>query len=248
MRIIAGEFKNRSVSHPGLKRIRATTEFIREMVFNIAGPDRIRDAHFLDLFCGAGSIGLEALSRGAASCTFVDADFRLIKSLDQLIKEWGLADRATAIENDVSKWLANTGAKGNVFDGQARLFSLIYANPPDYGVNSDKIRNTLGALMAAIASAKRLVSTDGVIFLELPRSAICEQPSKSGAASRRTKLKGAADNVAETYFHQFDKPWPNIMRSLAIPLEFPLLDWRLTSSTAVLILGAHTSEHVREVL
>ena len=71
MRIVAGEFRGLHVTKPADRRVRVTTERVREALFDIISP-RIVGARVLDLFAGSGVLGLEALSRGAAWVDFVD--------------------------------------------------------------------------------------------------------------------------------------------------------------------------------
>jgi 16S rRNA (guanine(966)-N(2))-methyltransferase RsmD len=77
MRIIAGQYKGRRLFTPEDSRIRPTSDKVREAVFSILG-EAVQGARVLDLFCGTGALGLEALSRGAASLVLVDTS---IKSL-----------------------------------------------------------------------------------------------------------------------------------------------------------------------
>ena len=78
MRIIAGTWRGRHLITPGDDRIRPTSDRVRGAIFNILahGIDgvELEGAHVIDLFAGSGALGLEALSRGAAHCTFVEAD------------------------------------------------------------------------------------------------------------------------------------------------------------------------------
>ena len=71
MRIVAGIWRSRRIESPADERARPTTDFVREAWMAILG-DRLRGARVLDLFAGSGAMGLEALSRGAASCDFVE--------------------------------------------------------------------------------------------------------------------------------------------------------------------------------
>lgn len=82
MRVIAGQWKGRRLKSPVGDEVRPTTDRVKEALFNILGPE-VRDCLFIDLCCGAGGLGLEALSRGAAKAIFVDQSR---KSLD-LVKE-----------------------------------------------------------------------------------------------------------------------------------------------------------------
>lgn len=71
MRIVAGTWRSRRIESPADARARPTTDFVREAWMAILG-ERLRGARVLDLFAGSGAMGLEALSRGAASCDFVE--------------------------------------------------------------------------------------------------------------------------------------------------------------------------------
>src|SRR6202007_660920 len=72
-RVTAGASRGRTLKTPRGRATRPTTAMVREALFNIIG-DSIRGAHVLDLFAGAGTLGIEALSRGAASASFVERD------------------------------------------------------------------------------------------------------------------------------------------------------------------------------
>ena len=75
MRITGGTFRNRPLTAPPGDAVRPASDKVRAAVFNILMhrfSEHLEETHVLDLFCGAGSYGLEALSRGAATCTFVD--------------------------------------------------------------------------------------------------------------------------------------------------------------------------------
>lgn len=78
MRVIAGIAKGRKLKSPKGSRIRPTLDKVKGAIFNILG-DKIIDANVLDLFCGSGALGIEALSRGAESCTFVDTNISCVK-------------------------------------------------------------------------------------------------------------------------------------------------------------------------
>ena len=78
MRIIAGKYKGKKIIHDRLSNIRPTQDRVREAVFSMI-QNTIVGSAFLDLFCGTGSNGIEALSRGALSAVFVDRDIKLVK-------------------------------------------------------------------------------------------------------------------------------------------------------------------------
>lgn len=85
---------------------RPTSEKVREALFNLLGPLG-DDDHALDLFAGAGGLGLEALSRGAASATFVERDRGALTALRGNIAALDVGDRATVIATDVARFLAH---------------------------------------------------------------------------------------------------------------------------------------------
>ena len=80
MRIIAGEFRGRTLRPPGDRRTRPTTDLVREAWFSILG-DELIDATVVDLFAGSGALGLEALSRGASRVEFVEVGKAAIAAL-----------------------------------------------------------------------------------------------------------------------------------------------------------------------
>jgi 16S rRNA (guanine966-N2)-methyltransferase len=122
MRVIAGEAKGqRLLSVPG-RATRPITDRVKESLFNILG-ERVVDAFFLDLFAGTGSVGIEALSRGAHRAIFVEWNGRALKVIAENLKRTGLADRAQVVRSDVFKFLRGE------FDEK---FDIVYIAPPQY--------------------------------------------------------------------------------------------------------------------
>ena len=78
MRIVGGQWRGRKLKAPDDDRVRPTADRVREALFSILGP--LDGARVLDLFAGTGALGIEALSRGAASCVFVDVDTRPVRA------------------------------------------------------------------------------------------------------------------------------------------------------------------------
>lgn len=85
MRIISGKAKSRIIKFPRLKKIRPTTDRVKEALFNILG-EQVVGAYFLELFAGSGSVGVESLSRGAKEVVFVDNDNKCIKTIRENVK------------------------------------------------------------------------------------------------------------------------------------------------------------------
>jgi len=102
LRVSGGEARGRRLKTP--KNIRPTQGLVKQAIFNMAGPG-IEGAHVLDLFAGSGALGIEALSRGAASVTFVDRQPRGLAILRQNLDVLGLKERARVVRSDVVRWL-----------------------------------------------------------------------------------------------------------------------------------------------
>jgi len=146
VRVIAGKVKGRKLrSAPG-DVTRPITDRVKESLFNILG-DEVVDALFLDLFAGTGSVGIEALSRGARRVVFVERNRRAIETIKENLKITGLADQAEVIRADVFRFLAREpaiplppcppklgGLRGEGERGGApkERFDLIYIAPPQY--------------------------------------------------------------------------------------------------------------------
>jgi len=84
--------------------MRPTTDLMRRVMFDILG-DTVRDAGVLDLFAGSGTIGIEALSRGARFATFVERDPAACRVIQENLESTGLADRAAVVRADVARYL-----------------------------------------------------------------------------------------------------------------------------------------------
>jgi 16S rRNA (guanine966-N2)-methyltransferase len=120
MRIIAGEWRGRRLNAPRGSDVRPTTDRVRESWFSILGS-RIQGASVLDLFCGSGALGLEALSRGAAGAVFVDRSRKALQALERNIRELGAEDRARVVSGD---------ALGFVKGLSPAAFDLALVDPP----------------------------------------------------------------------------------------------------------------------
>lgn len=122
LRIIGGEWRSRLVAFdadPALG-LRATPDRVRQTVFDWLAPV-IRDARCLDLFAGSGAMGLEALSRGAAHCTFVDVGKPQLQGLRHALAEFKAGDRARTLETDALRWLAKP---------EIPPFDVVFLDPP----------------------------------------------------------------------------------------------------------------------
>jgi 16S rRNA (guanine966-N2)-methyltransferase len=101
MRVVAGELRGRRLAAPADGSIRPTTDKVREAIFNaLTSLDAIVDARVADLYAGSGALGIEALSRGATHCTFVERGRTALASLKQNIAGLRLDDRARVVAGD----------------------------------------------------------------------------------------------------------------------------------------------------
>lgn len=119
MRVIAGSAKGRTIVAPRRGATRPATDRIRETLFAILEPI-LEDARVLDLFAGAGTLGIEALSRGAARATFVERSAEAQRTLRKNITATGFAERADVVAADVLTFL----------DRVAGPFDVVFCDPP----------------------------------------------------------------------------------------------------------------------
>ncbi len=118
VRIITGAAKGRRLVAPDTADTRPATDRVREAVFSALGP-WVEDSDVLDLFAGSGSYGLEALSRGAASATFVEKGRKALEALRTNVGTVGLG--GSVIAQDVDRFLAAPGTK---------TYHIVFIDPP----------------------------------------------------------------------------------------------------------------------
>jgi 16S rRNA (guanine966-N2)-methyltransferase len=120
MRVIAGEAKGRALVLPRGGGTRAATDRIRETLFAILEPE-LEGARVADLFAGAGSLGIEALSRGAARATFVERGAEALKAIRRNLETTGFAARSLVVAANVIAYL----------DSRPRgPFDIVFCDPP----------------------------------------------------------------------------------------------------------------------
>ncbi len=124
MRVVAGSLRGRRLVAPrrgaGPEVTRPTTDKARESVFNaLVSRHLVEDAIVVDLFAGSGALGIEALSRGARHCTFVERDARALEALRTNLEQLGLVDRADVVVADVMTTRHRLAA-----------VDLVFADPP----------------------------------------------------------------------------------------------------------------------
>jgi len=116
MRIITGELRGRALQPVKDKNVRPTSSKTREALFNILGS--VDGFKVLDLYAGTGSVGFEAISRGASSVTMVDISGKLLKTITETAEKWKIAERVVCVKSDVLR-----------FESEHK-YDLIFADPP----------------------------------------------------------------------------------------------------------------------
>ncbi len=151
MRVIAGSAKGTRLKVPGGRAVRPTSGRVKEALFNILGP-RVWEAVVWDLCAGSGAIGIEALSRGAAECTFVDRERLHLGIIEENLARTGLAGQARLLGFDVVRALQMLSDEGQKAD-------LIFVDAPYQETNVPQF-------LRAIELAP-LLRTEGLLVLEL---------------------------------------------------------------------------------
>jgi 16S rRNA (guanine966-N2)-methyltransferase len=144
VRIISGSRKGHTIQAPSGRGTRPTSDRVRENIFNIVGP--VDDATVLDLYAGSGAMGLEALSRGAASAVFVERDLDAIRAIERNLDKLRL--RGTVLRQDAIAVLA----------GEKRKYDLVFVDPP-YEMYTD-LEPQLARYLPSV------VAQDGVVVVE----------------------------------------------------------------------------------
>ena len=141
MRIIAGKFRGRKLDAPSGETTRPTTDRVREAMFSsiasLAGND-MGGGSVLDAFAGSGALGLEALSRGALSATFVDSDRSALTVIKKNVEALGAVGHAAVVSGDVVEL-----ARRNALPGAP--FALLLLDPP-YRLEPTTVVELLGIL------------------------------------------------------------------------------------------------------
>jgi 16S rRNA (guanine(966)-N(2))-methyltransferase RsmD len=150
MRVIAGSLKGRRLKAPSWEGLRPTSETLRETLFNILAP-RARGARVMDGYAGTGALGIEAMSRGAASVAFVERDRRAQALLEENLAHCGLTNGYVIIRASVARAIDD-------FQKTHSSFDLILLDPP-YDEAADEV----------VGAAGELLMQDGVLVLEHAR-------------------------------------------------------------------------------
>ena len=172
MRVVGGEFRGRSLATPQGDAIRPTTDRVRESLFNIlahADGVELQNARVLDLFAGTGALGIEALSRGAAFCLFVDEHAEARGTIRENVEALGLTGITKIFRRDATD-LGPSGKYAN--------FTLAFLDPP-YGKG-------LGEKALVSAADNGWLADGAIIILEERKDVTTAIPARFAELDRRT--------------------------------------------------------------
>ena len=147
LRIAGGTARGIPVAEPRGVRLRPTSGLVREAIFNILG-DRVTGARVLDLYAGTGALGVEALSRGAAHATFIEAQQACCQAILKTLSRAGVASAGTVMRGRLPKAL----------EGQEGPFDLILMDPP---YDDEDAPETLSMLASKLAEDGWIVYEHG---------------------------------------------------------------------------------------
>ncbi len=150
MRVIAGSAKGRRLKPVPGTVTRPITDRVKESLFSILAP-RVEGCRFLDLFAGTGSVGIEALSRGAEHAVFVERYGLATTVIRRNLAATGLATAATVVKQDVFDFIESTVEPS---------FDLIYVGPPQY-------QNLWDRTLLALDRRPELISERGSVIIQI---------------------------------------------------------------------------------
>ncbi|MGQ9732305.1 MAG: 16S rRNA (guanine(966)-N(2))-methyltransferase RsmD [Candidatus Zipacnadales bacterium] len=153
MRVIAGEARSLRLVVPKGVNIRPTSDAVREMLFNSLA-DEVVGSRFLDVYAGTGAVGIEALSRGAAWCVFVERNRRCVEAIRTNLANTSMSERGMIVAGDARKVLAQVLQAYGPFD-------IVFLDPP-YGDPH------IGKL--ALIAQRKAGSAPGVVIVQHMRN------------------------------------------------------------------------------
>jgi 16S rRNA (guanine966-N2)-methyltransferase len=160
MRIIAGQYRSRTLEAPAGLATRPTSDRLRETVFNVLAP-RIQGAAFLDLYAGSGAVGLEALSRGAARVVFVERAPAALTILRTNLARLGITLDFQIHSGSVGAWLRRLQAGNKVQENEGAAFDLVFLDPPyDAAQEYEATLALLGGAAAELLAPGALVMAE----------------------------------------------------------------------------------------
>lgn len=150
LRVIGGELRGRRLRAPAGVLVRPTADRVREALFDILGA-RVSGSAFLDAYAGTGAVGVEAVSRGATSATFIEKDHGAVGLLRQNLDHAGVGARTRVVARDLA-------AAIRTLEGDGARFDIIFLDPPYEGGELDRALRLVGT--------SRLLAEGGLVVAE----------------------------------------------------------------------------------
>jgi len=176
LRIISGTFGGRVIQAPTGKVTHPMSDRVRGSMFSIIG-DEIIGSEVLDAFAGTGALGLESISRGAVSATFVERDRLAGAALANNVKTLGVDNNTTISQMGLDAW---------IIKNENRLFDIIFADPPYDNLQLSTVSKLIG-----------LLKPNGLMILSYPGRG--EEPSIMGVVVVDNRSYG---NAALTFYRK----------------------------------------------
>jgi 16S rRNA (guanine966-N2)-methyltransferase len=199
IRIVAGSLRGRKVTCTVAPSLRPTPQMVREALFSILG-NAVPDRPFFDVFAGTGIVGLEALSRGASSTTFVERDFRVAAAIAQHLQEFGVEERGTLVRADVYRWAERWQPPAEPVN--------VFLSPPfsDFQRRPEELGAVIGLIL-------QKVQDGSVLVVQSERHAEFDAALPAGAWDRRRygrnelliKVKGETEAAGEDTEDETDR-------------------------------------------
>jgi 16S rRNA (guanine966-N2)-methyltransferase len=181
MRVIAGKYRSRRLAAPAGMATRPTSDRLRETLFNVVAP-RVPESAWLDVFAGSGAIGIEALSRGARSVSFIEASAVAARTIRKNLQTLGIEEGFEVIEREAATAL-------RMLDSQALVYDFCFLDPP-YRKMSD-YEQILGFL-----SQSRLIKPESLVIAEHDKHF---DPGNEFGSLRRHRVLRQGDAVLSFY-------------------------------------------------
>jgi 16S rRNA (guanine966-N2)-methyltransferase len=179
VRVVAGMLKGRRLSAPTWDGLRPTSDKLKETLFNVLAP-RVAGARVLDLYAGTGALGIEAVSRGAASVVLVEADHRAQQLIAENLRRCGIEQGCVIIRATAVRALETLRSRSDFTP-----FDIVLLDPP---YTSDAA--------AALNGVEAVVAEQGVVVLEHARRT--PSPDRAGRLVRQRELS-SGDSALSFY-------------------------------------------------
>src|SRR5881394_779241 len=158
MRVVTGEAKGRKLKTPKIPGTRPIMDRVKTALFDILSTE-VEDARFLDLFAGTGSVGIEALSRGATHATFIEMNHKILQLVRENLQITGLTDRAETLHSNAFKFLQTYQVPEPTKTEQRRIYDIVYIAPPQY--------EEMAARALALVDSSTLCASEALVIVQI---------------------------------------------------------------------------------